>query len=129
MADIVARPASVCQALLAALEASEGRRRRRKRDTTPDAIGLAIKRNLLVQAVAEDPAPESFEQWLMTRVVALDGETQSAGAVAAMARDVYEEWRMVQGQDNFRDWLANGAPSEDAFEDHDKSPTESRRLS
>jgi hypothetical protein len=51
------RPAEVCRALLAALDASEGRRRRRKRDTTPDAIGLAIKRCLLEQAVREDPAP------------------------------------------------------------------------
>ena len=38
------RPAEVCAALLAALEAAEGRRRSRKRDQTPDAIGLAIKR-------------------------------------------------------------------------------------
>jgi len=35
------RPAVVCGQLLAALAASDGRRRRRKRDTTPDAIGLA----------------------------------------------------------------------------------------
>src|SRR5690606_22702639 len=42
-----ARPADFCRGLLAALDASEGRRRRRKRDTTPDAIGLAIKRELL----------------------------------------------------------------------------------
>ena len=39
------RPAEVCSQLLRALDASEGRRRRRKRDTTPDAIGLELKRN------------------------------------------------------------------------------------
>ena len=41
------RPAEVCKALLAALDASEGQRKRRKRDQTPDAIGLAVKRGLL----------------------------------------------------------------------------------
>jgi hypothetical protein len=25
------------------------------------------------------------------------------GAVAAMARDIYDEWRMVHSQENFRD--------------------------
>ena len=117
MTDLVARPAHVCRALLAALEASEGRRRRRKRDTTPDAIGLAIKRNLLEQAVAEDPEPEAFEQWLLSRSVAFEAENQPTGAVAAMARSVYEEWRLAQRQGNFREWLADGAPSEDAFPD------------
>jgi hypothetical protein len=115
------RPGEICRALLAALEASEGRRRRRKRDTTPDAIGLSIKRALLEQAVGDDPEPETFEQWLLNRAVFLDGEPQSPGAVAAMARDIYEEWRMADRQDNFRDWLANGAPSEDAFEVPEKS--------
>src|SRR5207302_36205 len=37
------RPALVCGALFTALDASEGRRRRRKRDTTPDAIGMLLK--------------------------------------------------------------------------------------
>ena len=39
------RPRDLCAALLRALEASEGRRRRRLRDSTPDALGLAIKRD------------------------------------------------------------------------------------
>src|SRR2546422_5226163 len=43
--DAPARPGEICRELLAALDASEGRRRRRKRDTTPDAIGLTIKRD------------------------------------------------------------------------------------
>ena len=111
-----ATPAQVCQALLAALEASEGRRRRRKRDQTPDGIGLAIKRRLLEQAVREDPEPETFEAWLLQCVISIEDEPQSPGAVAAMARSVFEEWRMVHSLDNFRDWLDRGAPSEDAFE-------------
>ena len=60
-----ARPAEICGALLAALEAAEGRRRNRKRDQTPDGIGLAIKRDLLQRAVQNDPNPEAFEEWLL----------------------------------------------------------------
>ena len=62
---LVIRPAQVCQALLAALAASEGQRKRRKRDQTPDAIGLAVKRQLLERAVEDDPEPEVFEAWLL----------------------------------------------------------------
>jgi hypothetical protein len=109
------RPADVCQALLAALEASEGRRRRRKRDTTPDAIGLAIKRRLLEQAVREDPEPAAFEAWLLQCAVSLEDKPQSTGAVAAMARCIFEEWQLVQSLENFREWLDRGAPSDDAF--------------
>src|SRR5438105_11617349 len=60
-----ARPSQICGELLAALDASEGRRRRRKRDTTPDAIGLTMKRELLERAVAADPDPDRFEQCLV----------------------------------------------------------------
>ena len=116
MNQSIGRPADVCRALLAALEASEGRRQRRKRDQTPDAIGLSIKRKLLEQAVADDPEPEAFEGWLLSRSMAFEEEGQSAGAVAAMARNIYEEWRLAHQQDNFRDWLERGAPSEDAFQ-------------
>lgn len=115
------RPAQVCQALLNALEASEGRRRRRKRDTTPDAIGLAIKRFLLEQAVKEDPDPENFEPWLLGCQVSVGEQPPSSGAVAAMARSVYEEWQLAHSSDNFRDWLEHGAPSDDAFDEADKS--------
>lgn len=115
------RPAQVCQALLNALEAAEGRRRRRKRDTTPDAIGLAIKRFLLEQAVKEDPDSEGFEQWLLGCRVSIGALPPSPGAVAAMARSVYEEWQLAHSSDNFRDWLEHGAPSDDAFDDSEKS--------
>lgn len=116
------RPALVCRALLGPLEASDGRRRRRKRDTTPDAIGLAIKRHLLEQAVREDPEPETFEAWLPRCVISIEDQPQSPGAAAAMARSVYEEWRMAHSLDNFRDWLERGAPSDDAFDKNEKSP-------
>ena len=116
------RPAQVCHALLAALEASEGRRRRRKRDTTPDAIGLTIKRHLLEQAIRENPDPEIFERWLLQCAVLIDDTPAPLGAVAAMARDVFEEWRMAQSQGNFREWLERGAPSDDAVNKTELSP-------
>ena len=59
------RPADVCKALLAALDAADGRRRKRKRDQTPDSIGLSIKRELLEHAVRDDPSPEAFDEWLL----------------------------------------------------------------
>lgn len=107
------RPAEVCKALLAALEAAEGRRRKRKRDQTPDAIGLSIKRMLLAQAVEDDPNPEAFEEWLLDypRKCAT---LESSGAVSAMARAVLEEWRLAHSLGAFRVWLEQGAPSDDA---------------
>jgi hypothetical protein len=111
---VSARPGEVCRELLAALEASEGKRRRRKRDTTPDAIGLAIKRDLLERAVAADPEPDDFETWLHEQCLAAGG---SEGGVRAMALSIFEEWRLSQEADSFRDWLARGAPSDDALSD------------
>ena len=107
---MTARPAVICRELLAALEASEGRRRRRKRDTTPDAIGLGIKRALLEGAVAEDPEAADFERWLLERCLAAGGET---GAMRAMALEVLAEWRLASSLPAFGEWLDHGAPSDD----------------
>jgi hypothetical protein len=106
------RPASVCRALLAALEASDGRRRRRKRDTTPDAIGMSIKRRLLAQAIETDPDPGVFEAWLVERCLTGFADAPP-GALRAMARDVVAEWRLATTSADFRAWLAAGAPSDD----------------
>ena len=107
------RPADVCKYLLSALEAAEGRRRSRKRDQTPDAIGLSIKRSLLARAVEDDPPAEAFEEWLLNYPVKCD-TPQWSGAVAAMARAVLEEWRLAHSLGEFRTWLEQGAPSDDA---------------
>lgn len=104
------RPADVCRALLAALQAADGRRRRRKRDQTPDTIGLALKRELLEQAVSKDPPADRFEAWLLDYTAAHN----SSGAVAAMARAVFEEWRLAHSSSEFKFWLEQGAPSDDA---------------
>jgi hypothetical protein len=107
------RPADVCKSLLVALEAAEGRRRQRKRDQTPDAIGLAVKRDLLKRAVADDPAAEAFEQWLLDYPLTC-GAPELAGPAYAMARAVFEEWRLAHSLGEFRQWLERGAPSDDA---------------
>jgi hypothetical protein len=111
----VIRPGELCAALLEALEASDGRRRRRKRDTTPDALGMALKRELLAQAVEANPEPEAFEAWLLQRCLA---RTDIAvGAWRAMALDIVGEWRLAAASPEFWDWLAAGARSEDRNED------------
>lgn len=123
-APAAARPAVVCRGLLAALDASEGRRRRRKRDTTPDALGLAIKRDILERAVADDPEPHDFEGWLLR--YALAAEHAGTGGARAMALEVLGEWRMAAASPAFHSWLAAGAPSDDRAP-ADDSPTREQR--
>jgi hypothetical protein len=119
MAESV-RPAEVCKALLAALEASEGRRKRRKRDQTPDAIGLSVKRNLLARAVEDDPEPEAFEEWLL-KYPATCEDPELTGPASAMARTVFDEWRLAHSMGEFKKWLDSGAPSEDVADPNQTS--------
>ena len=114
------RPAQVCKLLLAALEGAEGQRRKRKRDQTPDAIGLAVKRALLERVVEDDPAPEEFEKWLLDYPLTCDAP-DLAGSASAMARAVFEEWRLAHSLEEFRVWLDQGAPSADAGDGNQKS--------
>jgi hypothetical protein len=100
----------MCRSLLAALDASEGRRRRRKRNTTPDAIGMAVKRTLLEEAARDDPDPDAFEEWLLERAAVREG----GGQIRAMAREVLADWKLSQSSSVFRRWLQEGAPSDDA---------------
>lgn len=106
----VLRPATVCEQLLLALDASDGRRARRKRNTTPGAIGQGIKRALLEQAIAADPDPDGFDTWLLARCQAAGA---ARGPVRAMARDILAEWYDVLALADFRAWLDAGAPSDD----------------
>lgn len=110
--DGTLRPAAVCHALLAALTAAEGRTRKRKRDQTPDAIGLAVKRALLECVVHADPDSGDFEDWLLRYTQAAGG--RAPGAVLAMARAVLDEWRLAHAMGDFAKWLERGAPSADA---------------
>lgn len=95
-------PRDFGMALLASLEAAEGRRRRRKRDQTPDAIGLELKRRLLEAMVKDAPPAEAFEDWLLGH------------AGNPMAPSVLDEWRLAHAMPEFAAWLARGAPSDDA---------------
>lgn len=106
------RPASVCAALLAALDASEGRRRRRKRDTTPDTIGMSLKRSLLARVIEADPEADAFEG-LARRVLPYRIRRRLAGRPARHGADVLAEWRLASVSADFRAWLAAGAPSDD----------------
>lgn len=118
-----ARPAHICSQLLAALQASEGRRRRRKRNTSPDSIGMEIKRRLLEETVKDDPDPEAFEGWLLERSLTGVGPEddnveafQASGPVRAMALEVLAEWRLATVPGPFQSWLTKGAPSDDVWE-------------
>ena len=113
-AGAAARPAQICSALLAALDAADGRRRMRKRDQTPDAIGLAVKRQLLERAIDDDPDPDDLEGWLLCYAHRHEGGT-FGGAVSAMARVVLDEWRLAHTMQDFAAWLELGAPSDDAL--------------
>ena len=108
------RPAQIGAYLLAALDAAEGRRRMRKRDQTPDAIGLSVKRTLLRCVVEDDPDAERFEAWLLDYAAARLREDPS-GAAWAMAQSVLDEWRLAQAMPAFAAWLEQGAPSADAM--------------
>ncbi len=106
-------PAGLATRLLTALQASEGRRRRRKRNTTADAIGLEIKRALLSRVAEDAPSAEDFEAWLAERCV----EEGGGGDIRAMALEIFEEWRLAQVSPELLAWLDRGAPSDDARDD------------
>lgn len=104
------QPAQFCGYLLQAIEASEGRRKRRRRDTTPDALGLQLKRDLLGLAIEQQPAPEDFEGWLLRQVLA----APASGPVQALCTEILAEYRIAADDEGFALWLAAGAPSADA---------------
>ena len=103
-------PADLCRGLLGAIDASEGRRKRRARDTTADSIGLAIQRELLEDVVREEPAPDEFEGWLLSRC---EREGVGDGAMRAMALSVWDQWQLAQHAPDVRAWILAGAQSDD----------------
>jgi hypothetical protein len=103
-------PVELCGGLLSALDASEGRRRRRSRNTTADSIGLGIQRGLLEEAVREGPSAEEFERWLQVRCAA---QGESDGAHRAMALLIWHEWQLASQAQDVSAWLTSGARSDD----------------
>jgi hypothetical protein len=103
-------PAALCRGLLEALDASEGRRKRRVRNTTADSIGFAIQRELLEAAVRDEPTAEDFEGWLHARC--LDAGPGDGGH-RAMALLIWNEWMLASKSEGVGAWLATGARSDD----------------
>lgn len=103
-------PVELCRGLLGALDASEGRRKRRARNTTADSIGMALQRELLEDVVREDPAPDEFEAWLLHRC---EKEGVADGAIRAMALSVWDQWQLAQRAPDVRAWILAGAHSDD----------------
>ena len=106
-------PRGFARHLLKAIEASEGRTMRRKRDQLPDVIGLGIKRGLLARIAQEDPPAASFEGWLMEQAFG----ASASGGILAMCGEIFDEYRLAALDPTFAGWLAEGAPSADAEEE------------
>jgi hypothetical protein len=106
------RPGQFCQFLLRTLEASEAQTRRRKRDQTPDHIGLAMRRALLERVIADDPDPSQLERSLMEQILL----SPAPGPLRAMAMLILDEYRFAATQPELTAWLKAGAPNADADE-------------
>jgi hypothetical protein len=72
---------------------------------------MAIKRTILEETVREDPEPDGYEEWLLERCLQ---PGKPNGPMRAMALDVLSDWRLAQSSMVFRNWLEQGAPSDDA---------------
>jgi hypothetical protein len=107
---MIVTPAQICRGLLGALDASEGRRKRRARNTTADSIGLALQRELLEDVVRDEPAPDEFEAWLLDRC---EREGVGDGAIRAMALSIWDQWQLAQRAPDVRAWILAGAQSDD----------------
>lgn len=103
-------PAELCRGLLGALDASEGRRKRRVRNTNADSIGLAIQREMLEAALREQPAADEFEAWLLDRCLA---EGLADGAQRAMALFIWDQWQLAQRAPDVQAWILAGGHSDD----------------
>lgn len=106
------RPLDFARHAVATIEASEGRRKRRKRNTTPDAVGLEMKREILEGIAAADPAPEDLEGHLLSLIL----HSEFPGPLRALCGEVLDEYRLALISGQFRDWLMSGARSDDRDE-------------
>ena len=118
-------PGEFCRLTLRALDSSEGRSRRRKRDQTPDTLGLGIKRDLLERGAEADPPEDAFEAWLLEQVLA----SPVSGPVRAMCVQILDEYRAAQISPSMGEWLLQGAPSADADLTGDARPKSDAEVS
>ena len=119
------QPGEFCRLTLRALDSSEGRSRRRKRDQTPDTLGLGIKRDLLERAAEANPPADGFEAWLLEQVLA----SPVSGPVRAMCVQIMDEYRAAQISPILSEWLLQGAPSADAVREGDARPKSDAEVS
>ena len=106
-------PGDFARQMLRAIEASEGRTMRRKRDQLPDVIGLGIKRGLLARAAEANPPAAEFEGWLMQQALS----ASASGGILAMCSEILDDYRLAAADAAFSQWLEAGAPSADANEE------------
>ena len=69
--------------------------------------------NRLERVVEENPAPETFEAWLLHYPLNC-ASPELTGPARAMARAVFDDWRLAIASADFRRWPEQGAPSDDA---------------
>lgn len=103
--DVPFRPAEFARLARGSIEVSEGRRRRRQRDTLADSLGLDMKRDLLLAIEAADPEPEDFERFLLEYALT----HQPSGSIRGVCTDLWSEWESAQLAPTFADWLRSGA--------------------
>jgi hypothetical protein len=72
---------------------------------------MSLKRTLLEDTVQHDPDPDTYEEWLLSRCLTT---ATPSGPLRAMALDVLSDWQLAQSSAEFRSWLEQGAPSDDA---------------
>ena len=113
------RPAEFCRQFLHTLDASEGRRKKRKRDTTTDALGMKIQGDLLQRAIEADPDPDDFEGWLLAQALSVP----ASGPVRAMCAEIFDNYQFARSDPAYMRWLADGAHSADASSDDRTYPT------
>ena len=77
---------------LLVLGSGEAAPRQRARDQQADAAGLDLKRRLLAEVIARDPAADNFEAELLAIVEDIGPPT---GPTRAVALGVLEEWRLA----------------------------------
>src|SRR5262249_1917593 len=100
------RPAEFARLARRSIEVSEGRRRRRQRDTLADSLGLEMKQALLLAIEAADPEPEDFERFLLEDAL-LPG--RPSGPTRGVCTDLWGEWAQIQLLPDFAEWLRSGA--------------------
>jgi len=96
-----------------ALEASEGQRRKRKRDQTPDAFGACGQAGALATGQLKTIRGRNHSKNGCSTILDLQG-AGIGRPTFAMARAVFEEWRLAHALESSGSGSSREAPSDDA---------------